>query len=61
MCSSDLSFDTSDGANEKYVLDEIYKGVGLTLGQFEEIEKVELLLEGKMIQESSIPAFANEY
>lgn len=57
----DLSFDTSDGANEKYVLDEIYKGVGLTLGQFEEIEKVELLLEGKMIQESSIPAFANEY
>lgn len=57
----DLSFDSPDLANEKYILDEIYKGVGLTLGQFEEIDKVELLLGGKTIQESSIPVFANEY
>ena len=57
----DLSFNTPDETSEKYILDEIYKGVGLTLGQFEEIEKVELLLEGKTLQESSIPAFANEY
>ena len=36
------------------------KNVGLTLSQFEEIDSVELLLDGTAVN-SSIPVFANEY
>ncbi|WP_077368487.1 GerMN domain-containing protein [Anaerosalibacter sp. Marseille-P3206] len=65
----DLSFASLDEANERYILDEIYKSVGLTLSQFEDIEKVEMLIEGKTLKEAgieyelneSIPVFANEY
>ncbi len=45
------------------------KTIGLTLSEFEEIEKVELLIDGKSLTElgmdfylnMTIPAFANEY
>ena len=45
------------------------KNIGLTLSQFDEVEKVELLIDGKGIEElglefnidTTIPAFANEY
>lgn len=42
------------------VLNEIVKDIGLTLSQFSEIESVELLVDGEIIN-TSIPTFANEY
>lgn len=42
------------------VLDDIMKNIGLTLGEFKEIESVELLLDGVAVN-TSIPVFANEY
>lgn len=65
----DLSFNSIDSINEKYIFDEISKSIGLTLSEFEKIEKVELLVEGKTLEEAgiqvdyneTIPAFANEY
>ncbi len=41
-------------------MNDVMKNIGLTLGQFEEIETVELLLDGQIIN-TSIPVFANEY
>lgn len=41
-------------------LSELMKNIGLTLGQFEEIENVEVLLNGKIVN-STVPVFANEY
>ncbi|MBU5292898.1 GerMN domain-containing protein [Anaerosalibacter bizertensis] len=65
----DLSFDSLKEENKKDVLEEVYKSVGLTLSQFDEIGKVELLIDGKTLEEAgmdfeydeSIPTFANEY
>ena len=45
------------------------KNIGLILSEFEQIEKVELLIDGKSLLEAgldfdvnkTIPAFANEY
>lgn len=45
---------------EDSVLDDIMKNIGLTLSQFEEIDSVELLLDGTIVN-TSIPVFANEY
>lgn len=42
------------------VLDDIMKNIGLTLSEFEEIESVELLLDGTAVN-TSVPVFANEY
>ncbi len=39
---------------------ELMKNISLTLGQFEEIESVEVLLNGKIVN-TTIPVFANEY
>lgn len=41
-------------------INNIIKNIGLTLGQFEEINTVEVLVDGEIIN-SAIPAFANEY
>lgn len=65
----DISFSSLGDLKEKDVLEEISKGVGLTLSQFKEIGKVELLVEGKTLKEAgidfdydeSLPVFANEY
>ena len=38
----------------------IMKNIGLTLGQFKEIETVELLVDGEIIN-TTVPVFANEY
>lgn len=45
---------------EDAVLNNIMKNIGLTLSQFEEIEAVELLVDGQIIN-TTIPVFANEY
>lgn len=41
-------------------LNSIIKNVGLTLSQFEDIDSVELLVDGEIIN-ATIPVFANEY
>ena len=65
----DLAVDSLDSLKEEYIFDSVYKNIGLTLGQFEEVSKVELLIDGKTLDEAglefmieeTIPAFANEY
>ena len=45
------------------------RNIGLTLSEFDEVEKVELLIDGKNLEDMgmnfqvdmTIPAFANEY
>lgn len=41
-------------------LNGMMKNIGLTLSEFEEIQTVELLIDGKVVN-TSVPAFANEY
>lgn len=41
-------------------LNTIMKNIGLTLSEFEEIDTVELLIDGKIVN-NAIPTFANEY
>ncbi|MBE6081524.1 MAG: spore gernimation protein GerM [Tissierellaceae bacterium] len=65
----DVFADKLDALKEQFVIDGITKNIGLTLKQFDDIEKVELLIDGKTLEEAgidiehyeSIPAFANEY
>ncbi len=42
------------------VIDKMSKNIGLTLNQFDDIEKIKLSVKGKMLQDT-VPAFANEY
>lgn len=64
----DISFDYGDIPEDNLVFDNMLKNIGLTLSEFDEIEKVELLIDGKGLEElgmdirtnMSIPAFANE-
>lgn len=65
----DISFDYGNPPSEENVFNNMIKNIGLTLGEFDEIEKVELLVDGKSLEEAgmdlyinmTIPAFANEY
>lgn len=65
----DISFEHDDPPNETQVLNNMAKNIGLTLSEFEQIEKVQLLIDGKSLEEAgmdlyidnTIPAFANEY
>lgn len=65
----DISFYQDDPLSGEAILMDMMKSIGLTLGEFDEIEKVELLIDGKTIEEAgmdsytdlTIPAFANEY
>ncbi|NLY45906.1 MAG: GerMN domain-containing protein [Tissierella sp.] len=56
----DINVDGIQGLADDMVLDDVMKNIGLTLSQFEEIESVELLLDGTAVN-TSIPVFANEY
>lgn len=56
----DINVDGVQGLADDVVLDDIMKNIGLTLSQFEEIDSVELLLDGTAVN-TSIPVFANEY
>lgn len=56
----DINVDGIQGLADDVVLDDIMKNIGLTLSQFEEIDSVELLLDGTIVN-TSIPVFANEY
>lgn len=65
----DISFDYGNPLEEDRVFNDMMKNIGLTLSEFDEIEKVELLIDGKSLEEigmdhyinMTIPAFANEY
>ncbi len=65
----DISFDHEYPDNVETVLNNMVRNIGLTLSEFDEIESVELLIDGKTLEEAgldvyineSIPAFANEY
>jgi len=56
----DVSYDGYDDLSEIEIFNGIIKNIGLTLSQFEEIDQVELLIDGEIIN-TSIPVFANEY
>lgn len=56
----DVNLEDKSALSDQAVLDDLLKNIGLTLSQFEEIETVELLLDGQIVN-TSIPVFANEY
>ncbi|MGN9163848.1 GerMN domain-containing protein [Tissierellaceae bacterium HCP3S3_D8] len=56
----DINLKEGISISEDEVLDDVMKNIGLTLSQFEEIDTVELLLDGQIVN-TSIPVFANEY
>lgn len=56
----DISYDSYSESSQDNIFSEIVKNIGLTLSQFEEIENVELLIDGETIN-ATIPVFANEY
>lgn len=56
----DINVDNIQGLADDVVLDDIIKNIGLTLSQFGEIDSVELLVDGTIVN-TSIPVFANEY
>lgn len=55
----DITYDSLEGSEDKAFIN-IVKNIGLTLGQFKEIETVELLVDGEIIN-TTVPVFANEY
>jgi germination protein M len=56
----DISFDHEMSSKDNEIFDNMLKNIGLTLSEFDEVEKVELLIDGENLI-STIPAFANEY
>lgn len=65
----DISFDYGSIPEDSQVFNDMIKNIGLTLSEFDEVEEVELLIDGKGLEElgidfsidTTIPAFANEY
>lgn len=56
----DINLEDESKLADEATLDDLLKNIGLTLSQFEEIDTVELLLDGQIVN-TSIPVFANEY
>ena len=56
----DLDLSEDELLANQDVIDKMSKNIGLTLNQFEDIEKIKLSVKGKMLQDT-VPAFANEY
>ncbi|MCF6461202.1 GerMN domain-containing protein [Clostridium sp. Cult3] len=65
----DISFDYGNPPEDAQVFNDMVRNIGLTLSEFDEVEKVELLIDGKSLEDMgmdfhvdmTIPAFANEY
>lgn len=55
----DLSSADNADINDR-VLGKLMKNIGLTLREFKEIENLELMVDGKVVNDA-IPVFANEY
>lgn len=56
----DVYYDSYLEESDEVNISDIIKNIGLTLSEFEEIETVELLVDGEIIN-STVPVFANEY
>ena len=56
----DINLGAESLLTRETTLNDIIKNIGLTLSQFEDINSVELLVDGDIIN-TSIPVFANEY
>ncbi len=56
----DISYDNYIDSSDDIIFSRLATNIGLTLSQFKEIENVELLIDGEIIN-SAIPVFANEY
>lgn len=56
----DVEFGEDNELTKDAIIDSIIKNVGLTLGEFEDVSSVELVVDGEMIN-SAVPVFANEY
>lgn len=56
----DINLGAESLLTKETTINELIKNIGLTLGQFDEINSVEVLVDGEIIN-SAIPVFANEY
>lgn len=56
----DIELGEDNPLTKEATIDSILKNVGLTLGEFEEVSSIELVVDGEMIN-SAVPVFANEY
>lgn len=56
----DINLGEENALTKEATIDSILKNVGLTLGEFQEVSSVELVVDGEMIN-SAVPVFANEY
>ncbi len=56
----DINLGAESLITKETTINDVIKNIGLTLGQFEEINSVEVLVDGEIIN-SAIPVFANEY
>lgn len=56
----DVGLGTESMLTKDATIDNLIKNVGLTLGSFEDINSVEFLVDGEIIN-TAIPTFANEY
>ncbi len=56
----DINLGAESLLTKETTINEVIKNIGLTLSQFDEINSVEVLVDGEIIN-SAIPVFANEY
>lgn len=65
----DLLLESKDIISEQVVFDKLAKNIALTVKEFDDVEDVEILIDGKTIEEAGLdlldtdymPVFANEY
>ena len=56
----DLDINDEEILKNQQTIDKMSKNIGLTLNQFDGIDKIKLSVEGKILQDT-VPVFANEY
>lgn len=56
----DINLQDESSLQDEMILNGMMKNIGLTLKEFGDVESVELLLEGEIIN-TGVPVFANEY
>lgn len=56
----DINLGAESLLTKETTIDNVIKNIGLTLSEFEDINSVEVLVDGEIIN-SAIPVFANEY
>ncbi|KNF07232.1 spore germination protein GerM [Gottschalkia purinilytica] len=66
----DVKLDNENSIKDQVAFDKMSKNISLTLSQFENVKNIEVLVDGKTLQEAglplegqgtAIPVFANEY